>query len=145
MNWAPGCVLCCVWYHAYIMNTVRSTLVLTSLLRNTHPFNCSMVKSLINYHFIDKNSTFSLVWSYYLLLENNNCVRNSLPMNPSCHVIELFLIVKGSRKFNALYVRVDEVKLRLIIILSIFNAIWHIDFKYLRFFVSILFAKLYTL
>lgn len=38
-----------------------------------------------------------------------------------------------------------EVKLRLIIILSIFNAIWHIDFKYLRFFVSILFAKLYTL
>lgn len=34
-----------------------------------------------------------------------------------------------------------EVKLRLITILSIFNAIWHIDFKYLRFFVSILFAK----
>lgn len=72
-----------------------------------HPFNCSMVKSLINYHFIDKNSTFSLVWSYYLLLENNNCVRNSLPMNPSCHVTKLFLIVKSSRKFNAFYVRVD--------------------------------------
>lgn len=132
------------------MNTVRSTLVLTSLLRNMHPFNCSMVKSLIKYHFIDKNSTFSLVWSYYLLLENNNCVRNSLPMNPSCHVIELFLIRKGFTEVQCIIrtswcANSKEVKLRLIIILSIFNAIWHIDFKYLRFFVSILFAKLYTL
>ena len=53
--------------------------------------------SLDNHAIFNETNTFCILRPYYLLLKNNACVRNSLPMNPTRHVIWLFIIFRVNK------------------------------------------------
>ena len=57
----------------------------------------TMLISLDNHAIFIETNTFCILRPYYLLLKNNACVRNSLPMNPTRHVIWLFIIFRVNK------------------------------------------------
>lgn len=78
----------------------------------------TMLISLDNHAIFIETNTFCILRPYYLLLKNNACVRNSLPMNPTRHVIWLFIIFRVN-KGQSTFKRVNLVE-------TVFNQIYAI-------------------
>lgn len=83
-----------------------------------HPKHFYDVISLDNHAIFIETNTFCILRPYYLLLKNNACVRNSLPMNPTRHVIWLFIIFRVN-KGQSTFKRVNLVE-------TVFNQIYAI-------------------